>query len=161
MDDPITKKKYNNKYDAELHVAIAKTAASLGAKNVKLAKELGISRSTLVDWTNKYPEFAEAIKKGKDEYDDQLAVDALGKSVKGFYYTETVQEFDGDGKLLREKKFKKYKAPDNASFIFWLKNRQRDKWRDRWEIDGLGDALKNGIKIEIINNNEQTAENSD
>ena len=41
-----------------------------GARDIDIAKKIGISKVTLYEWKKRFPEFAEALKKGKDEYDD-------------------------------------------------------------------------------------------
>jgi len=50
------------------------------------------------------------------------------------------------------KKVVKQMAPDTTAQIFWLKNRQPDKWRDKKEIDANVtakmsiDALRESLK---------------
>jgi hypothetical protein len=151
----ITKKRKSKstKYNPELHNHIAYLAALAGMSNVLLAKELNISRSTLVLWRREYKEFDEAIQRGKDEFDDFCVVKSLKKNAFGYDYKEIHEEFDKDGNLIRKKVIKKHQKPDTIAQLFWLKNRQRDKWKDRWEIDGLGDALKDGIKVKLIDAN--------
>ena len=74
-----------------------------GLIDEQIAHNIGISTVTLYDWKNKFPEFAKAIKKGKEVVD---------------YYVENA--------LL-----KKALSGDTVAMIFWLKNRRPDKWRDR------------------------------
>ena len=53
------------KYDKE----ICKQVISLGKQGYSLtqiALELDIARSTLYEWRDKYPEFSDAIKKGRE-----------------------------------------------------------------------------------------------
>ena len=59
--------------------------------------------STFCDWKNKHPEFSEALKRSKE-----------------------VADFEVENAL-----FKKAKMGDVTAQIFWLKNRQPRKWRDK------------------------------
>lgn len=34
----------------------------------------------------------------------------------------------------------KYYPPDTTAAIFWLKNRQKDKWRDKQEVEHTGEV---------------------
>lgn len=83
-----------------------------GLKDEQIAKNIGISESTLYDWKKKYPDFSKALKRGKEVVDFEVE-NALLKSA-----------LDGN----------------TTAQIFWLKNRRRDKWKDKPESsDGIGD----------------------
>lgn len=59
-----------------------------GLTNDQIAEKMGISRSTLQDWCNKYPDISDALKKGKDVVDAKVE-DSLIKTING-YTTETL-----------------------------------------------------------------------
>lgn len=96
------KSKYDDFVDCGGLVLVAGWARD-GLDDVLIAKKIGIAKSTLCDWKNKYPEFADAIKKSK-EFADFEVEQAL---------------------------YKKAKMGDVTAQIFWLKNRQPRKWRDK------------------------------
>jgi hypothetical protein len=125
-----------------------------GLSNEQIAKNLGINTATLYDYQNKFTEFANALKKGKEVSDFEVE-NSLFKSANGYTYDETTQEsrlIDTiDGKpiygLVVTKIVTKQVQPNPTSMIFWLKNRKPNLWRDRKEID-----VPNGSKITIENN---------
>lgn len=92
-----------------------------------IANFLGISERTLCNYKNQYPELAEALKRGND--DSIYAVEnALFKSACGYYYDE--EELTKSGVVAT---VKKYAKPNVNAQIFFLKNRARDKWKDKQE----------------------------
>ena len=91
-------------------------------------------------------ELIESLKINK--YIADLEVEnQLLKRAKGYEYEEIVEEYyidgkkiDGDPKKVKPDKIhrkiiKKIMPPDVTAQIFWLKNRQPEKWRDKKNID--------------------------
>lgn len=123
-----------------------------GLIDEQIAKNIGISRSTLSVWKTKYPDISDALKKGKEVVDREVE-NALLKRALGYRYTETTKEAvkdpeTGEVKMTVTKKVTKQVSPDTTAQIFWLKNRKPDKWRDKQEyedhtaIDKLDSILK-------------------
>lgn len=106
-----------------------------GLTDEQIAKNIGINRTTLYDWKKKEVNIADALKKGKEIVDFEVE-NALLKRALGYEYEEEIYE---NGILT--KKVKKQVAPDTTAQIFWLKNRQVKKWRDKVEIAD-NDAIK-------------------
>ena len=106
-----------------------------GLTQQQIANNLGISIDTLIENKKKYPEFNNALKKGKEIVDFEVE-NALLKRALGYEYEEETYE---NGILT--KKVKKHVPPDTTAQIFWLKNRQVKKWRDKVEIAD-NDAIK-------------------
>ena len=94
--------------------------------------KIGINPDTMCQWKKRFPEFAEALKKGKAPV-DQLVENTLLKRALGYSYQETTTENITNDKCseVRSKVITKHMAPDVTAQIFWLKNRRPDKWRDR------------------------------
>lgn len=126
-----------------------------GLTDEQIAGNIGIRAGTLYDWKNRFPEFSEALKKGKEVVDRQVE-NALLKRALGYEYTETTREAvqdpkSGEVKMQVTKKVTKQVVPDTTAQIFWLKNRKPDNWRDKpgyedtRELDRLDDILK-GLK---------------
>lgn len=82
--------------------------AQEGLTEEQIAERLGVGITTLSRWKNEHPEFREALKVSKDEADAKVVESLYKQALKG---NVTAQ-------------------------IFWLKNRQPDKWRDAWKIEG-------------------------
>lgn len=106
-----------------------------GLTQQQIADNLGISIDTLIENKKKYSEFNNALKKGKEVIDFEVE-NALLKRALGYEYEEKTYE---NGILT--KKVKKQVPPDTTAQIFWLKNRQVKKWRDKVEIAD-NDAIK-------------------
>jgi hypothetical protein len=104
----------------------------LGAIDKELADFFSISESTLNLWKQEHEEFSESIKRGKMDADANVA-DKLYQRATGYEHAED-QIFQYQGMPVIVPTTKHY-APDPTAAIFWLKNRQRDKWRDRQEIE--------------------------
>ncbi len=126
-----------------------------GLVNEEIANQIGIHPSTLYDWQNKYPEIAEALKKGKEVIDRQVE-NALLKRALGYEYEEVKQIIEKDEKgkdRKRVEKITRHVVPDTAAQIFWLKNRKPHEWRDRREIETNEEELSKLDKlIEAIDN---------
>ena len=52
----------------------------------------------------------------------------------GYSFTEITRTPNKDGKMEITKKVTKKIVPDVTAQIFWLKNRQPDRWRDKQEL---------------------------
>ncbi|SFS30693.1 terminase [Lutibacter maritimus] len=104
----------------------------LGATDIEMADFFGVVESTINLWKLKHKEFSESIKKGKIEADANVA-SSLYKKAIGFKHPDT-KVFLHDGKPVKVPVEKHY-APDSTAAIFWLKNRQPEKWRDTKNID--------------------------
>ena len=126
-----------------------------GLTDDQIAKNIGVSVSTLNNWKNKYVEILEFLKRGKEVIDRQVE-NALLKRALGYEYTETTREAvkdpeSGEVNMCITKKVTKQVVPDTTAQIFWLKNRKPDKWRDKpayedtSELDKL-DAILKGLK---------------
>lgn len=120
--------KYNPKY-----AAIAKQLCLLGATNENLAKSFEVDPSTIATWMNKNPAFRNAIKAGRENADAQVA-DALFNRALGYKHKATKLQLDRNGKWQTKDYIEVY-PPDATSALFWLKNRQPDKWREKLDIE--------------------------
>ena len=115
-----------------------------------IAKKIGISKTTLYDWKKKFPNFANALKKGQEVVDIEVE-NALLKRAKGYMTTETKTETLSDGKK-RITTIEKEVPPDVTAQIYWLKNRQPQKWRDK----PAEEKEITKIKVELVDNGSNT-----
>ena len=99
-----------------------------GLTDEQIAKNIGINRDTLYRWKKAYPDFSDALKRGKEVIDRQVE-NALLKRALGYTYDEVTIKDDVEVKRVR-----KQVAPDTTAQIFWLKNRKPEDWRDKREI---------------------------
>ena len=111
--------------------------ARSGLIDAQIAKNIGVRPQTICEWANRFPEFAEALKRGKKPVDEEVE-NALLKSALGFEYEETITEIieQPDGSHRKQvKRFKRYSPPSNTAQIFWLKNRCGYEWDGKTEDD--------------------------
>ncbi|MRU94799.1 helix-turn-helix domain-containing protein [Staphylococcus aureus] len=98
-----------------------------GLTDEQIARNLGVSKHTLIKWKKNIPDFLDAIKKGKEVSDYELE-NALHKRAVGYYYEE--ETVTNKGEVV---KIKKYEHANPTSLIFALKNRLPHKYRDKAE----------------------------
>lgn len=116
----------------------------------KLADVLGVHLNTIFNWQNRHPEFVEAIRRGRDEFDSEHVESALLKRAKGFVrkrvtkrtvrrqgrehteIVETVEEVAGS-----------VRAQET-----WLFNRNPRRWK-RAPVDdaGIVDAAEKNVLV--------------
>lgn len=126
----------------------ARKLCLLGATDVDLAEFFDVAKSTINLWKKKHPEFSDSIKKGKTVADAEVA-ESLYKRAIGIEYTE--KKVSTDGKKEKKEVTKKFIPPDAASAIFWLKNRQPSKWRDKPFAEDDGEIVTPvSININVV-----------
>lgn len=117
-----------------------------GLTDEQIYIKMGISYQTFYDWQKRFPEFHEALKRGKAPVDQEVE-NALLKRARGYQYEETITEIeevptgktDNNGRPIMKqvkhiRKVMKTALPDTTAQIFWLKNRRPDRWRDKQDV---------------------------
>ncbi|SFM35489.1 hypothetical protein [Salibacterium qingdaonense] len=111
-----------------------------GATEEEIRVRLGVGSSSFARYKNEYWELRETLKRGKQEADYEVE-DALFKRATGYQYEEVTYEMGHE-----TKRVVKHYAPDPTSAIFWLKNRQPEKWKDKQDIEHSG-GLNNQVDL--------------
>lgn len=124
--------KYSKEFDEQ-----ARKMCLLGATDPDLANFFGVAVSTISKWKVEHKGFSDAIKEGKDKADSQVA-ERLFNRAMGYSHDSEEIKIVGN-QVVRVPVIKQY-PPDTAAAIFWLKNRQKDKWREKTEIVGKDDG---------------------
>lgn len=115
--------KYKEEYNE-----LAYNYCLLGATDEELSVFFDVHISTIHQWKLDYPDFSDSIKKGKEIADAKVA-QALYHRATGYSHDDVdIKVVDGQ---IVQTQLKKYYPPDATSAIFWLKNRQPKKWRDK------------------------------
>lgn len=118
----------------------ARKLCLLGATDAEMADFFNVTETTINNWKKDFPEFFESIKKGKLLADANIA-DRLYQRAMG-YEAPDVDIRVVEGEII-ETPLTKYYPPDTPAAIFWLKNRQRAKWRDKVENEVSGSLNMN------------------
>ena len=139
-----------SKYIAEDFPLLAQDYARQGLNDKQIAAKLGISERVYYEYQLKYPQFMQAIKKGKAPV-DVMVENAFLKRALGFRYTETHTEYEPGKKkgdkpiIISIRKVTKIVVPDVAAGFIWMKNRLSGRWKDKHELD-----IPGVMKIQII-----------
>jgi hypothetical protein len=105
----------------------ARKLCELGYTDKELADFFGISEQSLCVWKRKHPQFVGSIRNGKAIVDAQVA-DSLCHQAVGYSH-KAVKIMQAQGTVYAHEYMEHY-PPDTTAAIFWLKNRQRAKWRN-------------------------------
>ena len=139
-----------SKYDPNIHPQLVKWMCRSGLTNEEIAGELHLNFKTLLRWSEKHEEMREALKTSR-ELVDSLVEDSLLKRALGYEYEEirviAEKQPNGEPKPVRIEKTKKLIVPDTTAQIFWLKNRQRQRWTDVERNGGNTFNIMQGVLI--------------
>ncbi|HEX5321485.1 MAG TPA: helix-turn-helix domain-containing protein [Stellaceae bacterium] len=115
----------------------ARKLALLGATNDDLASFFGVSPATIDRWIAAHDELRGALKSGRDEADAKVARRLFSRACG---YSHPAVKIVADAKTGSEHivPYTEHYPPDTTACIFWLKNRQPAKWRDRHEHEHAG-----------------------
>jgi hypothetical protein len=106
-----------------------------------------ISETTYHEWKATKPEFAEAVARARDKFDEILvkeAKESLRKKVAGYEVEEVktvyVNSLTGKPTIKEQTKVKKHFQPDTAAIQFVLTNKAPEEYKNRQntELTGKG-----------------------
>ena len=123
----------------------ARKLAMLGLTDVEMAKFFGVAERTFHDWKKAHPEFLQALNEGKEIADADVAM-SLYRRATGYSHEDAhVSMYQGEVTITP---LTKHYPPDPTAMIFWLKNRQPSKWRDKPNPED-DDTTPPPVKVEI------------
>jgi len=143
--------KYDAKYDDQAY-----KLCLLGADDSQLADFFEVNEDTINEWKKRHPTFSESLKTGKGIADANVAK-SLYHRATGYEHPEVdIKMYEGE--IIITDITKRY-PPDTTAAIFWLKNRQRSKWRDKQDVEHTG---RDGAPIvfDIMGTKSHNANNS-
>ena len=120
------------KYRKEFCVQAEKLCKK-GFIDKEIADFFEVNVDTIYEWKKKHPEFSDALKSGK-VFCDAKVESALYNRALGYESQELKEEIEG-GTVIKTTKTTKQVAGDTTAQIFWLKNRQPSRWRDKQEVE--------------------------
>ena len=124
----------------------------------------GISQTQFYEWLNEKPEFAEAVKNARRQFQEwqdkemvKKAQASLVRLICGEEYTETTSEFGLDENnqpiQKKQKQVTKKVLPNVTAIIFALTNRDSERWKNRMmqEVKGkIETEQKNDVSLSKI-----------
>lgn len=128
-----------------------------------IAEMFGIKVQTFWLWEQKYPQLAEALRKGKALVDYQVE-NALLKAALGYKTTKvkTVTEMRADGSATsRIEKEESEVGPNTTACLAWLNNRKPEQWKRNRDNVAEYEDKKSGITINIIKGNPDDTTETD
>ena len=130
----------------------AEVMCKLGAIDEDLAQAFEVDIRTINRWKKRYPEFAKALKVGKDEADAKITASLYKRAVgmkKKTIVKKTIVAVDKFGNTQPAKvettETEEDVIPDVGAICRWQNNRQPDLWKDKqeiglWEIEDLDET---------------------
>lgn len=117
-----------NKFDA-LDLDQVRKLAERGLTDAEMSDFFGVALSTWHKWKKDFPEFSDSLKDWKNFADSRVERSLYERAI-GFSHIDT-KLATHEGKITDEKEYIKHHAPDTTACIFWLKNRDKENWRDK------------------------------
>lgn len=152
-----------------------------GLTDEQIAIKIGINRTTLYKWIDRFSDIGNALKQGKEPVDIDVE-DSMVKLALGHYVTvkkpmkirteKRLKKKDKDGReyetgVIVEEHIEYvdeqvYIPPNVTAQIFWLKNRKPEQWKDKREQvvstkDGVLADLISGLKEPVAESFEAEA----
>ena len=123
-----------SKFDPKMLEQVEKLCM-LGATDREMADFFEVSEQTFYTWKHEHPEFLEALRKGKEEADANVASRLYARAI-GYEHDDVhISNYQGQ---VTQTPIRKHYPPDTAAAIIWLKNRQPKRWRDKVDHEVSG-----------------------
>lgn len=127
----------------------AAEADTLGAATInEIAAALNVSRTSVYDWAAQHKEFADAIAHAR-KIADKKVESALFKRALGYELQEvrkTVKDGPKGVEVIEHTQVNHIPA-DTPAAVFWLKNRNREEWSDKQQLEVTGDFFEHVERI--------------
>lgn len=115
----------------------ARVHAATGKSDEGIARELGVSITTLRNWRESHPSMHIAIQQGRDSWSATAVEESLVKRALGYEYKEvSVQKIKG--KPVTTTVTKRHMPPDTRAAQFVLTNRAPERWKLKQEVEHKG-----------------------
>jgi transcriptional regulator with XRE-family HTH domain len=116
----------------KIDLSDVKHYASKGYTDKQLAKVFGVTEQTINNWKKDYPEFFESLKSGKFLADKKVEA-SLYQRACGYSHPDVDIRTIQDRVVITP--IIKHYPPDTTACIYWLKNRDPEKWPDRQKVE--------------------------
>jgi transcriptional regulator with XRE-family HTH domain len=116
------------KYNDERGEAFVRLARA-GKTAAEIAEALRVSRKTLTNWMRRNPELLLAVRSAR-KLADGVVEAALFQRATGYSH-KAVKIFCSKEGLVTQVPYVEHYAPDTQAAMFWLRNRQPKRWREK------------------------------
>jgi len=122
------------------YAAIAEKMCELGATDSEIAEAFGVSTRTIHSWKLEFEEFSSSLKAGKTLADERV-VRSLYQKATGYDYVEEQAikvkkaQYEEEVEVVE---VRRHQPADTTAGVFWLKNRRKEDWRDKQEVEHSG-----------------------
>jgi hypothetical protein len=123
----------------------------LGATDQELADFFEVDVRTIYRWKHDHDGFCQAIKGGKEIADERVERSLYQRAV-GYEQDEVKIFMPANAAEPVYAPFRAKIAPDTTAQIFWLKNRRKNEWRDKQEVDHTSSdgSMTPPTRIELV-----------
>lgn len=113
----------------------AKELGLSAATDFEIAEHFGVPVSTIDYWKRRHPDFAAALRIGKDIADEKIVATLYHKARGYSFQSEEIKVINDQVVRVPTKT---HVPPSDTAMIFWLKNRQRASWTDQQDVNVTG-----------------------
>ncbi|HDY68068.1 MAG TPA: hypothetical protein ENH85_09775 [Candidatus Scalindua sp.] len=133
--------------------------AQSGYTDEELARIFDVTRTTIGNWKNSYPEFFDTLKSGKLIADSKVEA-SLYQRACGYSHPE-IHISNYQGRITKTHIIKHY-PPDPVSMIFWLKNRKPKDWREKTpdEKSHITNIIYNVVSDKLLSKRDKEVMNA-
>lgn len=117
--------------------AQAQKLSAIGATDIEIADFFEIDVRTLYRWKHDFPDFCQALTLGKDIPDERVARSFYNRAV-GYSYQAVKIFMPAGAKEPVYAPYVEHVPPDPTAAFIWLKNRRKDDWHDKQEVEHSG-----------------------
>ena len=119
---------------------IASYIYATGASDIEVAEALGVSASTINNWTKRHPEFTRARQESSEFVEARLAK-ALITAAEGAEKHEVTERYDEetDSWIPSQRKTTKM-PPDVRAIMLWLQSRRPIDWQQKQVLEVQSDS---------------------
>lgn len=104
-----------------------------GKTEEEIAEIIGVCKTTLTNWKGKHQDLLFAVREARQAADSLVESALFGRAV-GCKVPETKVIVTKLGDVIRED-VDRYYPPDTQAAMFWLRNRQPERWKEKTEGD--------------------------
>ena len=112
-------------------IGIAREISKHGLTDEEIAAAFSVTERTITRWKKEHPPFASALKRGKDTPNKKVERSLFERAL-GYSHPDTDIRVV-NGTIVKTPIVKHY-PPDTTAAIYWTKNRDPKRWRDKTEV---------------------------